>query len=80
MDKIPKTGERFVYDGLILEVQESGPSCLDCFFFYEEEHTCTRSERVSYLPHCIDPHNKKFMIYKYVREATDEEIRRGALT
>ena len=42
MGKIAKSGESFVYDGLILEAQESGPSCEHCFFLYEEEQTCTQ--------------------------------------
>lgn len=78
MGKIAKSGESFVYDGLILEAQESGPSCEHCFFLYEEEQTCTLNERAGVLPWCIDRDENKSIIYKYVREATDDEIKRDA--
>ena len=80
MSTLPKTGERFLYDGLILEAQESEMTCAHCFFRTEELDTCLLKKRAGVLPWCADLDNDKDIIYKYVREATDEEIRRGSLT
>ena len=78
MSTLPKQGDKFVYDGLVLEAKESVPSCVHCFFMTDEECFCTLNQRDGVLPRCCDPDNNKSIIYKYVREATEEEIRKGA--
>ena len=77
MSKLPKDGDLFVYDGLIIEAKESGRTCKGCYFMYEEECVCTLNQIDGVLPRCCDPFNNKDIIYKYVREANDEEIRKG---
>ena len=78
MSTLPKQGDKFVYDGLILEAKESEPSCLDCFFM-TEECVCTLTQRDGALPSCCDLDNDKDIIYQYVREATENEIINGVV-
>lgn len=78
MSTLPKQGDKFVYDGLILEAEESVPTCFHCFFM-RDECVCTLNQRDGVLPSCCDPDNDKDIIYQYVREATDDEIRKGVL-
>lgn len=73
---LPKQGEKFVFEGFILEAQESGMTCAGCYL-YNEERPCTFNRRAGNLPRCADPDNNEDIIYKYVRDATDEEIRMG---
>ena len=71
MATLPKTGAKILYDGIIVEAQESESSCVGCFYLQGDECTCTFNLA------CADRDNEKFAIFKYVREATDEEIRKG---
>ena len=73
MATLPKTGVKFVNDGLVLEVQESECTCAGCFFLQGENCAC------SFSLNCEDIDNENFIIYKYVREATDDEIRKGVV-
>ena len=79
MSTLPKQGDKFVYDGLVLEAKESEPSCQHCFFFMTEEFVCTLNKRDGVIPSCRDDDNDKDIIYQYVREATDDEIRKGVV-
>ena len=78
MSTLPKQGDKFVYDGQILEAKESVPSCLNCFFM-TEECICTLNQRDGDIPCCCDPDNDKDIIYQYVREATENEIINGVV-
>lgn len=79
MSKLPKTGDMFVCDGHILEAQESVCTCAGCFLMNKDQRVCTRKKRAEILPSCSDLFNDKDIIYIYIREATDDEIRKGAV-
>lgn len=80
MAALPKPGDKFLYDGLILEAQASGCTCSRCFFMIVEDCICTLTLKEGILPRCSDPDHDKDIIYKYLRPATDEEISTGKVS